>query len=104
MWPDSGDLVRYSNGANRCFPNPLAELSQIQTARRHVPVQRLDVTTFSGRVLQRDVEHDGVDSDVSEREILRGWRLLNEEISLAIPEHGVGASPSDVDVFPETGS
>ena len=33
-----------------------AQLAQIQTARRHVPVQRLDVAVFLLRILQRNIE------------------------------------------------
>src|SRR5687767_2776670 len=66
-----------------------------------MPAERLDVAVLLRRVLQRNVEDDGVDAEVTEREVLRGGRFLNEEISLAVPEDGVGAGPSDVDVLPE---
>src|SRR5574337_9487 len=49
--------------------------------KRDVPIERLDVAAFLGRILQRNVEDDRVDADVAEREVLRRRRLLHEEVA-----------------------
>src|SRR4051812_39911181 len=80
---------------------PLAQLRQIQAARRNVPIERLDVAVLLRRVLERNVEDDRVDPDMTERVVLRRRRLLHEEVAFAVPEHRVRACPSDRDVLPE---
>src|SRR5688572_15060850 len=95
------DLRGGRNLANRRLAKPFAQLREVQTAGGDVPVERLDMAVLFRRVLQRDVEDDGVDPDVSERVVLRRRRFLHEEVSLAVPEHRIGSRPADVDVLPE---
>ena len=56
FWARAGSdlLICGRNVPDRHIAEPLAELRQIQTARRHVPVQRLDVPGFFRRILQSE--------------------------------------------------
>ena len=44
---------------------------------------------------------DGIDADVTEGVVLRGRRLLHQEVAFAVPEDRVRARPADRDVLPE---
>ncbi len=65
-----------------------------------MPVPGLDVAIGLGQVLKAGIIDSGVDADMPEREILCGRRLLDEKLALTVPEHRVGASPADGNLFP----
>src|SRR5688572_22625545 len=89
VWRGSGlgPLAGLRDLTHRCIAEPVAKLREVEAPWRDVPVERLDVTVLLRRVLQRNVEHDGVDADVAEREVLRGRRPLHQKVSFAVPEH-----------------
>jgi hypothetical protein len=62
----SPDLGGRGYLTNRSVAKPLAKLREIQTPRHDVLVERFDMAVFFRRILQWNVEDDGVHSQVSE--------------------------------------
>jgi hypothetical protein len=66
-------------------------------------IHDLYVAIAFGQILQGGIENDRIEPDMPKRIVLCSWRLLNQVVSLAIPEYNVGSSPTN-DEIPKAGS
>src|SRR5664280_2412381 len=59
--------------------------------------------SWCGEILQGCIKYNSINTDMSERIVIRSWRTLTQKITLAIPEYDISASPANRKIFPESG-
>ena len=88
---------------NSFFPKSFFKLCKIEASWSDMSVQRFNMPSWCGEILQGCIKYYSIYSDMSERIVIRSWWTLTQKITLAIPEYDISASPANGKIFPESG-